>query len=69
MEYTRNELNNMNLNELLKLAKDNQITIYTYKSEQDLRKKIITKYIYICNVNKKLLNQNNQFLVKITIKS
>jgi len=69
MEYSKIDLNNMNLNELLKLAKNNQITIYTFKSEQDLRKKIITKYIHNCNENKKLLSQIKEFFNDIpTIK-
>lgn len=69
MEYTKNELKNMNLNELLKLAKEHQITIYTYRSEQDLRQKIIIKYNYICNENKKLLTQIKEFFNEIpTIK-
>jgi hypothetical protein len=65
MEYSKNDLINMTLHDLLDVAKKYQINIYTFKSEQDLRNKIISKYITICNENKKLLNQINEFFTEI----
>ena len=43
----KNDLINMTIHDLLEVAKKYQINIYTFKSEQDLRKKIISHHILI----------------------
>jgi hypothetical protein len=60
MEYSKFDLLNLTLHDLLEVAKKYQINVYTFKSEDDLKKKIISKYIYIYNKNKIILNKMDE---------